>query len=1091
MKRFISILSILMLMASMELFSQNRTFDTISFIQGGKLYKILLHQDSLMLNNIWYYSYPGSPWLSTPAIYPPYAGPGIYTDSVTQIRNGKLIMGNFISDQNQEITFTGDGSEVYRIKNDADNGLLRIDRLNDNGIFINSGGVGVNNTNPSTALDVAGVITATGGNSSSWNAKEPAIGLGTTNQFYRGDKTWQNLQWTPVGSNIGFTGGNVGINTTNITRRLTISSGHMEFLSVIKPTAPTVTLQTGGSLPVQSYRYSIKFYTSDGYQTEDGTASTLLTTSTGNQSIVLTNIPISNDSRVTARKIYRADGQYASANDPNYLVYTITNNTTTTMTDNGWTQNTSDRGNTSPNTTSGILYKDNSTMLLSNGNNSCFGEGAGNSLSNGSFYNTLIGAGSGKYLNISGGRNTLIGWAAGGYPQSSTQNDAVGVGVSALLLSSSTGNTAIGYGAGAFNRTGTYNVWIGSRSGYEAPQVNNLTNSIAIGYGTYTTESNQAIYGNSLMQKHIFQAGKVGILTTAPSTTLDVAGVITATGGNSTNWNTAYGWGNHAAVGYVVDPTDMNGDMMYRNNGVFSPINIGTTGQVLKVVSGAPDWADADWEPTITKSTGYAKWNGSAWAFVNDTFALSSHNHSGTYEPAIGIGTSNQFLRGDKTWQTIPASQWTTSGSDVFYSTGNVAIGTTAAGGYRLYVSGKQYFTHQSDNGSTALTVQNSSTNGKAIEGFAGGIGTTYGVKGTGYYGIHGGSGYPGGYGGYFANAQPTGYGIFAEGNTAAAILMGKVGIGTSSPGAKLEVAGDITCTSLTNGTLSFNSSEIRTAGSDITIKAGTNANASQKINFFTNSGAGITQRMVINNAGNVGINTTAPSKKFHTVGSAFISDTIFDGSGNSRQWGEAYSWGDHDGLYAPASTVSSQWTTSGSNIYYTSGKMGIGTTAPISAADIIGSLSVSDSSHLKGKVYMKNIPQSDTSKYNLVYNKATGEVKAERKEPAINRVGTDLSCTVIDATMFARTILIASSEGNIDLTGGVEPGWYDGQIMTIINTSNDYQVIYYIGNINSDFNIIVDDNDNENYLFQGSNAITLVWDGELEKWRIISKIAN
>jgi len=34
--------------------------------------------------------------------------------------------------------------------------------------------------------------------------------------------------------------------------------------------------------------------------------------------------------------------------------------------------------------------------------------------------------------------------------------------------------------------------------------------------------------------------------------TVNSSGVITATGGNSTNWNTAYGWGNHASAGYLT-----------------------------------------------------------------------------------------------------------------------------------------------------------------------------------------------------------------------------------------------------------------------------------------------------------------------------------------------------------------------------------------------------------------------------------------------------------------------------------------------------------------------------------------------------------
>ena len=52
-------------------------------------------------------------------------------------------------------------------------------------------------------------------------------------------------------------------------------------------------------------------------------------------------------------------------------------------------------------------------------------------------------------------------------------------------------------------------------------------------------------------QMRINADGTVGIGTTTPSTALDVYGVITATGGNSTNWNTAFGWGNHALEGYL------------------------------------------------------------------------------------------------------------------------------------------------------------------------------------------------------------------------------------------------------------------------------------------------------------------------------------------------------------------------------------------------------------------------------------------------------------------------------------------------------------------------------------------------------------
>ncbi len=43
----------------------------------------------------------------------------------------------------------------------------------------------------------------------------------------------------------------------------------------------------------------------------------------------------------------------------------------------------------------------------------------------------------------------------------------------------------------------------------------------------------------------------VGIGTSDPDTALDVVGVISATGGDSDDWNAAYGWGDHSIQGYL------------------------------------------------------------------------------------------------------------------------------------------------------------------------------------------------------------------------------------------------------------------------------------------------------------------------------------------------------------------------------------------------------------------------------------------------------------------------------------------------------------------------------------------------------------
>jgi len=108
-----------------------------------------------------------------------------------------------------------------------------------------------------------------------------------------------------------------------------------------------------------------------------------------------------------------------------------------------------------------------------------------------------------------------------------------------------------------------------------------------------------------------FQTGSGG---TAPSTRmaindggLSVTGVITATstitasGGNSTNWNTAYGWGNHASAGYLTS--------IAANSVGASELKVtgnGTTSQYLRSDGdGTFTWATpTDTNTTYTSSNG-------------------------------------------------------------------------------------------------------------------------------------------------------------------------------------------------------------------------------------------------------------------------------------------------------------------------------------------------------------------------------------------------------------------------------------------------------------------------------------------------------
>lgn len=608
--------------------SQNRTFDTISFLRGGQLYKIVLHQDSLLLNNIWYYSYTGSPWFSTAgSLVPPYPS-GSYCDSSTvQVRKGHLILGDFSADQNQQITFTGDGSEVYRIKNDADNNMLRIDRFVDNnGIYITPDGVGINTTDPSTALHVAGVITADGGNSSGWNAKEPGI----------------------------------------------------------------------------------------------------------------------------------------------------------------------------------------------------------------------------------------------------------------------------------------------------------------------------------------------------------------------------------------------------------------------------------------AKSNGYAKWSGSAWTFVNDSYSLSGHDHSGTYEPAIGIGTTNQYLRGDKTWQSIPSSQWTTDGSNIYYNGGNIGIGVTNPI-YKLQVdagvSQAGYF-----KSTASIGLQGVSTSYPGLYGVST---NSYGVSGasTTSHGVYGYS--QSGVAGRFSTTS--GYaGIFTGGN---------VGIGTTTVAlGQLQITTAVTST--TRGlAISQHNSGVQGALANFYKSRGTEASPTTIVSgdygglFIFKNHDGTAYRS----------NATWGYRTTGTVGTNSIPGQLF---------------------FAVSQTNDDNPVVNGSvrMVIGNNGKVGINTTNPISTAHINGSLRVTDTARFQGKVYATGLPISDTSKYTLVYNKATGEVKAERKVPDVpdvSRLGFDNTVTFIDSTHYARTVFIVITGGDVDLTtgDGFEKGWFDGQIISFVNTSIDNKLVYYMNDL-----FMIDAAGNQNYLGYGE-SITMVWDLEAEKWRLISKI--
>jgi hypothetical protein len=126
------------------------------------------------------------------------------------------------------------------------------------------------------------------------------------------------------------------------------------------------------------------------------------------------------------------------------------------------------------------------------------------------------------------------------------------------------------------------------------------------------------------------------------SSGIDITGEITTTGGNSTNWNTAYGWGDHSTAGYsTATGVENNADVTDTAN-VVAALTAGTN----ITIAADGTISSTDNNTTYTAGTGLTL-TGTEFSVTANTYAAASHNHTFDSLTSKTSGTGDYSTSGD------------------------------------------------------------------------------------------------------------------------------------------------------------------------------------------------------------------------------------------------------------------------------------------------------------------------------------------------------------------------------------------------------------------------------------------------------------